>query len=439
MLKSVRGRLSVLSFLQFAVWGCYLTCLGQFLGNIGIGSRIALFYSAAGLVSLFMPALAGRLADRRYDATRLLSAFHFLAACFMLGAWYYSHTAAKVEFLPLFALYFLFLCFFMPTISLSNTVIFSILGHTGKSAVEEFPRIRVFGTIGFVVAMWFVNSAYLHDGIFGLTLTESNPMAAFRFQYNDMMLLCASVTGVIVSVYSLSLPSSAATPVTRRPENASSNLIADIISLFRRRNVGLFLIFAILAGVCVQVTNGYATPFITHFSAMPEYAGSGAASNATMLFSISQISEAACILLIPFFMKRFGTRGVITIALVAWSLRFALFGWGNPGDRLWMLVASMLVYGVAFDFFSIAGQIYMEQKAGEAYRGRGQGILMMMSSGIGATFGMIWAGMVVNSLCKWEMHGDMRIFDGDWQTVWLIFAAYALALAAGFLALFKKD
>lgn len=426
------GRLALLYFLQFAVWGCYLTCLGQFLGRAGLGSDISWFYSAAGLVSLFMPAFAGYLADKKTDATRLLVLFHLLAACFMAAAWWYSCHAPQVEFRVIFCLYFLFLCFYMPTIPLANTVTFSLLSRSAKDAASAFPAIRMFGTIGFVAAMWFVNCAYYHDGVFGFTFTDAGAAAANRFQYTDKMLLCSAVAGLLTAFYALTLPASG---IGGKAGDGGSlrKFFADNFKLLGDRSIRIFLIFAVLAGVCVQITNGYATPFITHFMADKEYAGSLVASNATFLFSLSQISEAACLLLIPVCMRRFGVRWVIAIALVAWALRFGFFGFGNPGSGLWMLVGSMLVYGVAFDFFSIAGQIYMEQKAGDRYRGRAQGLLMMTGSGIGATLGMIWAGAVVNGFCHWEKSGAGAYFMGDWRSVWLIFAAYALALAVGFV------
>lgn len=440
--KLMRGRLSALYFLQFAVWGCYLTCLGQFLGRVGLGRDISWFYSAAGLVSLFMPALAGYLADRRFDSSRLLASFHFIAACFMFSAWSYVRSAQSVEFMPLFILYVMFLCFFMPTIPLANTLTFSILGSRGMNAAEAFPGIRFFGTVGFIAAMWFVNCAYLHDGTFGMTLSDANPMARWRFQYTDMMLFSSGIIGIITSLYVLTFSVTGNQSRGKRyvaPEDSFVSRWLGGFMLLKNRNLRIFLIFAILGGVCLQITNGFATPFITHFSSQPEYAGSGAAANATMLFSLSQISEAACILLIPFFLRRYGFRVVLTISFLAWALRFALFGWGNPGDGLWMLVASMLVYGVAFDFFNIAGAIYMEQNAGAGYRGRAQGILMMMSNGIGTTFGMIWAGAVVNAFCNWRQIDGMRYFIGDWSAVWMIFAAYALALAVAFPLLFRRN
>ena len=438
---NIKTRLSLLYFLQFAVWGSYLGCLGQFLGRVGLGSYISWFYAAAGLVSLFMPVTMGWVADRRVAPSRLLSLCHLLAALGMSGAWLYADMADEVRFWPLFLLYMLFLVFYMPTIALSNTVSFAILKNTGRDMMADFPAVRLFGTVGFVAAMWLVNSLYYYDGHIGFTLSDASPQGMARFQFTRGMLLTAAVFGVATSLYSLSLPAfrPPRASVAKAPSGWSALIGLADFRLFSHKGIRVFLCFAVLAGVCVQVTNGYATPFISHFNALPEFAGSLAAGNATMLFSLSNISEAFCILLLPCFMRRFGFRATVTVALVAWSLRFGLFAFGDTGSRLWMLVLSMLVYGIAFNFLSIAGAMYMERNAPESARGRAQGVLMMMSSGLGATLGMIAAGGLVNHFCRWEMVEGTRYFMGDWQSFWLVIAVYALVLAVAFRMVFPSD
>lgn len=305
------------------------------------------------------------------------------------------------------------------------------------------PSIRVWGTIGFVAAMWFVNSAYLYDGHFGFTLSESNPAAPYRFQYTSMQLFCSALFGVLTGLYALTLPA------VNVPQKSGDNSLADIFGLrafrlFKIRQVRVFLIFAVFTGVCLQISNGYAIPYINHFMASEEYFSAFASGNATMLFSLSQISEAVCVLFVGVAMKKLGFRWVIFLALAAWCLRFLLLGFGNPGGGLWMLVGSMLIYGIAFNFFNISGHIYMDQQSSPATRGFGQGLLMMMSNGIGATFGMMGAGAIVNGYCRWEMmplpggRGMMRLFMGEWTTPWLIFGLYALAIGLLFLIFFRK-
>lgn len=340
-------------------------------------------------------------ADRYVPSSRLLGICHLCASCAMLGAWLYAESHQTMDFLPFFLIYLTFLIFYMPTLALGNATAFTLLKDRGLRPVDIFPRIRVWGTIGFVAAMWFVNCAYWHDGHFGMTLSEMNPYARYRFQYTPMMLLCTSVVGLATALYTLILPPTA---VVRSGARGIRGILGlDGFRLFKTGYIRTFLLLAVLSGVCLQITNGFATPFISHFLGEEPYGTSGVATNATLLLSLSQISEAACVLLVGICMKRFGIRAVMITALVAWSLRFVLFAFGNPGLGLWMLVASMLVYGVAFNFFSIAGNIYIDQCTDPAHRGFGQGLLMLMTNGVGASLGTIAAGAVVNSFCSWEM------------------------------------
>ncbi|MBD5308148.1 MAG: nucleoside permease [Bacteroides sp.] len=441
----LRIRLSILYFLQFAVWGCYLTCLGQLLGAAGLGSSIAWFYAAIGLVSLLTPAFIGHIADRICRPHKILRLCHGGAALVMLIAWAYSFTHPVMEFGIFFPLYFLFLALYLPTMALANTTAFGILKSRGMQPVDAFPAIRVWGTVGFVAAMWFVNSAYWADGHFGFTLSDHHSFSRFRFQYTSMQLLAASLFGFLTALYTLCLPtagspSSPETPTSARPGLLNSGAIHYF---FRRPYLRMFLIFIALSGVCLQISNGFATPFITHFTGLEEYAGSLAAGNATMLFSLSQIAEALCILLVGVSLKRFGIRVVITLGLSAWGLRFLLFALGNTGDGLWLLILSMLVYGVAFNFLTIAGHLYMEQESPRTEKGLGQGVMMLMSNGVGATLGILIAGRVINHWCSWQVvttpAGPVRLFMGDWLWPWLVFALYAFCLAAVFFFVFRPS
>lgn len=438
----MKARLSILYFLQFAVWGCYLSCFGQLLGAGGLGRDIQWFFAAVGLVSLVTPALMGHFADRFVTSRHLLGACHLSAALAMFTAWVYASSHPQMEFGWFFIIYLAFLAFYMPTLALANTTTFAILKAHGQQPVDHFPAIRVWGTVGFIAAMWFVNSAYLHDGVFGFTLSDANPAAGFRFQYTPMQLLASAVMGVITAVYVVTLPGVKVPAKTDR-RSVKEIFGLDAFRMFRIRPVRIFLIFAIFTGVCLQISNGFAIPYINHFMGVDEFAGSLAAGNATMLFSLSQISEAICILFVGIAMRRIGFKWVIAIALLAWCLRFLFLGIGNPGSGLWLLVLSMAVYGVAFDFFNIAGHIYMDQMSTRENRGFGQGLLMMMTNGIGATFGMIAAGSIVNSYCSWEMtmvNGNpLRLFMGDWTAPWLIFSAYALVVGILFTLIFRHS
>lgn len=440
----MKFRLSILYFLQFGVWGCYLTCFGQFLGSRGLGSDIAWFYAAIGLVSIITPSLLGRLADRTGHPERLLGICHFLAACVMMMMWNYGMTHTQLEFGVFYPLYLLFLAMYMPTMALANTATFALLIRSGRSTVTDFPAIRVWGTVGFVAAMWFVNSAYWHDGVLGFTLTDNADAGHLRFQYNAMQLMCSGIMGLLTAAYTITLPSTArkAQSDTNIPNRLS--LFASLKMMFGIHEIAVFLIFVIFSGVCLQISNGFATPFISHFVGEPGYSDALASGNATLLFSLSQISEAVCILLVGISLKRKGIRWVYAIGLLAWSLRFLMLGVGNPSSGLYLLVGSMLVYGIAFNFITIAGHLHIQQIAPEGMKGFAQGLMMFMSNGIGATLGTIIAGSVVNHWCRWQIVSltdsgvTMRLFMGDWQYPWIIFAGYALLVMIGWLVLSRN-
>ena len=353
----MKARLSLLYFLQFSVWGCYLSCFGQLLGAGGLGSDIAWFYAAIGVVSILTPSLFGRMADRTGRPSQLLALCHILAAGVMIVMWRYGMTHTRLEFRVFYPLYLLFLALYMPTMALANTTTFGLLNRSGYNTVTTFPSIRIWGTVGFVVAMWFVNSAYWHDGSLGFTFTDSHDAGRLRFQYNAMQLLCSGIMGAITAFYALTLPKAERVAPDQRAsglERAASKgavtgrsnkltLTESVRMMFSKREVAVFLIFVIFSGVCLQISNGFATPFITHFSGIAEFAGSLASGNATMLFSLSQISEAFCILLVGVSLKRKGIRWVYAIGLLAWALRFLMLGTGNTGDNLWLLIGSMIV------------------------------------------------------------------------------------------------
>lgn len=436
----MKARLSLLYFLQFGVWGCYLTCFGQLLGSGGLGSDIAWFYAAIGLVSIITPPLFGRLADKTGRPERLLTLCHLGAGIIMMIMWRYGMNHQQLRFGIFYPLYLAFLALYMPTMALANTSAFGLLAQKSYSTVTAFPKLRVWGTIGFVAAMWFVNSAYVHNGSLGFAFSDSSDPGHLRFQYNSMQLLCCAVMGLATAAYSLTLPKLA--PVERLTTAIRTPLFSSIKQMFGRREIAVFLIFVGFTGVCLQISNGYATPYITHFSGIVEYAGSLASGNATMLFSLSQISEAVCILLVGHSLKSRGIRFVYAAGLLAWTLRFLMLGTGNPGSGLWLLIGSMLVYGIAFNFITIAGHIYIQQVAPANMKGFAQGLMMFMSNGIGATLGTIAAGAVVNHWCSWQMissaeAGTVRLFMGQWQWPWLIFAGYSLVVMIGWLLIFR--
>lgn len=432
MPKNIRFRLTVMNFLQFAVWGAYLTCVGNYLGKAGLGDLIPWFYSIQGIVSIFMPAIMGIIADKYIQPQKLLGICHLLAGTLMLCCWYLGYNAEVMGSTPdrtmLLTFYTLSVAFYMPTLALSNTVAFSTLRNNGYDTIAAFPPIRVFGTVGFIATMWFVNCATLtSDGHFFFSLDNE-----MRFQYTYMQLFVSGAIGIFLGAYCFTLPQCV---ITKNTENKTiiQKLGLDAFKLFKSKKMALFFIFSMLLGMSLQITNGYATPFITSFKGVAEYANTFGANNATLLTSLSQISEALCILLIPFCLHRFGIKKVMLIAMFAWVLRFGLFGFGNPGDGVWMFVLSMIVYGVAFDFFNVSGALFVEKETDKTMQASAQGLFMLMTNGIGASIGTLLAGKIVNHFCQWE-NGFLL---GDWQTTWTIFATYSLIIAVLFSIIFK--
>ena len=435
---SLKTRLIVMNFLQFAVWGAYLTSMGNYLGPAGMGTKIAWFYAIQGIVSIFMPTLMGIIADKFIQPQKLLGICHLVAGSMMLGLAYLGSTSPTPNPALFIAIYTVSVAFYMPTLALSNTAAFTILKNHGLDTVTHFPPIRVFGTVGFIATMWFVNCACLTDGSFGFTLARE----AGKFQYTYMQFGVSGVLGILLFLYCFTLP---ACPLvkceTRR--SFSQMLGLDAFRLFREKRMALFFIFSMLLGMSLQVTNGYAGPFITHFIAQPEYADSFAANNATLLVSLSQIAEALCILLIPFFLRRFGIKKVMLIAMVAWVLRFGFFGMGDPAfPGVTLFILSCIVYGVAFDFFNVSGGLFVDNEVSPELRASGQGLFMLMTNGLGATIGTLSAGAIVDHFCQWQdvaVKGETGSYlIGDWTSAWYIFAGFALVVAVLFALLFRE-
>ena len=426
-MKDIKLRLIVMNFLEFAVWGAYLTCMSNYLGKAGMGNLVAWFYAIQGIVSLFMPAIMGIIADKLIQPQRLLGLCHLVAGVFMCILWGMGQASPTPDPTLFVTFYTISVAFFMPTIALANTVAFRILNEHGMDTVKDFPPIRVFGTVGFIATMWFVNCAYVSDGSFGFSMDNPD-----RFQYTHWQFMVSGALSVVLAFYCLSIPQC---PLVKsnKTQTLAQSLGLSAFSLFKQRNIAIFFIFSMLLGMCLQVTNGYAGPYITSFLASPEFADTFGARNATLLTSISQMSEALCILMIPFFLKRFGIKIVMFISFMAWTIRFGFFGLGNPGNGLWLFIISMLVYGVAFDFFNVSGALFIEKETDKSIQASAQGLFMLMTNGLGATIGTLSAGAIIDHFCSWE--GDFLV--GNWSTAWYIFAGFAFVVGILFMICFK--
>ena len=419
--RSLQFRLIVMNFLEFAVWGAYLTSMGTYLATHGMGTHIGWFYSVQGIVSLFMPALMGIVADRWIPAQKLQSICHFIAGAFMIAAGLYGWQAGEaVAFGPLFALYTISVAFFMPTIALSNSVAFNALIKGGLDTVKDFPPIRVFGTVGFIVTMWCCD--------------------LLGFQPTSWQFVLSGALSLVLGAYSLTLPNCDIKPATEN-QSIVDALGLRAFALFKEKKMALFFFFSMFLGVSLQITNGFANPFLTSFGAIEEFAHTFGVQHANILISISQICEALCILLIPFVLKRFGIKNVMLMAMFAWVLRFGLFGAGNPGfPGVILFVLSCVVYGFAFDFFNISGALYVDQETDTSMRSSAQGLFMMMTNGVGATIGTLSAQAIVNHFVYTPPAAGatpIEIWTG-WQSCWYIFATYALVVAICFWIFFPK-
>ena len=427
---NIKLRLALMNFLEFAVWGAYLTSMGNYLGRAGMGAEIAWFYAIQGIVSIFMPTIVGIISDKYVQPQRMLGICHLLAGLGMVGLFYLGMTNAMPDKTMFIAIYTFSVAFYMPTLALSNTTAFTILKSKGLDTVKDFPPIRVLGTVGFIVTMWFVNCATLDNGAFSFGFASSE----FKFQYTHMQFLVSGVLSFVLFVYCMTLPSC---PIVKSEEKKSA---ADMFGLsafklFKDKKMALFFIFSCLLGMSLQVTNSYATPFITSFKGDPLLADTFAANNATLLVSISQVSEALCILMIPFFLRRYGIKIVMLLAMFAWVLRFGFFGMGNPAmPGVLLFILSCIVYGVAFDFFNVSGGLFVDEKCEPKVRASAQGLFMLMTNGLGATIGTLLAGEIINHYCSWSEDGYLL---GNWQACWYIFAAYALVVGVLFALVFR--
>lgn len=405
---NIKLRLTVLSFFQFFVWGAWLiTIATYFFGNgMGTGVQFGAIFSTLALSSLFMPALTGILADKWINAERLYGILHILygAALFYVP---YVKDADTLYYVIFAAM----LCY-MPTISLSNSISYTILKREGHDVVKVFPPIRVWGTIGFIAAMWTTN------------LTGSKG--------NSNQFLIAAVAAVALGIYSFTLPKCPPPKAISKTASFMEQMGLKAFKLFSSYKMASFFIFSMFLGAALQLTNMYGDTFLDDFRKIPEYGPTSfVVEYSTIILSISQVSETLFILAIPFFLKRFGIKKVMLISMLAWVLRFALFAYGNPADGLWMIILSCIVYGMAFDFFNISGSLFVETTTDSSIRSSAQGLFMMMTNGVGAYLGSKISGYVIDRY--FTVNGS----DKDWHNIWLSFAAYALVVAILFAIFFR--
>lgn len=403
---SLKFRLTLMSFLQFFVWGAWLITVGNYWFGTKqwSGEQFGAIFSTLGLSSIFMPAITGIIADKWINAEKLYGILHIVGGLAML---YIPQVDNPTTFY--YVIFAAMLCY-MPTISLSNSVAYNILKNNNFDVVKVFPPIRVWGTVGFIAAMWITN------------LTDNKASAN--------MFYLSALAAFVLGIYSFTLPKCPPQKTISEHASLTEQLGLNAFKLFGTYKMALFFIFSMFLGGALQLTNMYGDVYLSEFAKVPEYANSFVVKYSTIIMSISQISETLFILAIPFFLKRFGIKQVMLISMLAWVLRFGLFAFGNPVDGLWMIILSCIVYGMAFDFFNISGSLFVETTTDSKIRSSAQGLFMMMSNGFGAFFGGLLSGMVID---KFFTHDGVR----DWHNIWLSFSAYALVIAVLFAIFFK--
>lgn len=404
---SIKFRLTIMSFLQFFVWGSWLiTVANYWFGTKGWdGSEFGAIFSTMGIASLFMPTLCGIIADRWINAEKLYGLLHILGG---LTLFYVPMIDNPTTF---FWVILLAMVFYMPTIALSNSVAYNVLKKSDLDVVKDFPPIRVWGTIGFIVAMWITN-------------LTGNKASANQFYI-------AAAVAVILGIYSFTLPKCKPQNVTSGSKSTIELLGLDAFKLFANYKMALFFIFSMFLGAALQLTNAYGDVFLDDFKLIPEYTDSFVVKYSTIIMSISQISETLFILTIPFFLKRFGIKKVMLMSMFAWVLRFGFFAYGYPeGLGLGLIILSCIVYGMAFDFFNISGSLFVETSTDSKIRSSAQGLFMMMTNGFGAIFGSVVSGYLID-------HFFTNANGKDWHGIWLSFTLYSLVIAIAFAVMFK--
>lgn len=404
---SIKLRLILMNFLQFFVWGSWLLTIGAywFQNRHWSGTSFGAIFSTMGIASLFMPSITGIIADKWISAEKLYGLLHIGGAIVLF-------TLPMAESpTTMFWIMLLNMMFYMPTIALAISVAYNALKDDGGDVVRDYPPIRVWGTIGFIVALWTVSLLHLET-------------SAAQFYV-------ASGASLLLGLYAFTLPK-----CPPKLGKSQSRLLIDRLgltsfALLKNPNMAVFFFFAMLLGAALQLTNAYGDTFLHDFATQPQYQGTIAVRYPAIIMSISQISETLFILAIPFFLRRFGIKTVMVISMLAWFLRFGLLAYGNPGGGMWMIVLSCIVYGMAFDFFNISGSLFVETQSDPKIRASAQGLFMVMTNGIGAVLGSSLSGIII------DRYFTLADQSKDWHGIWLTFAIYALVMAVLFVPLFK--
>jgi len=407
MSSTIKFKLSFMMFLEFFIWGSWFVTLGTFLGNTlnASGLEIANVFSTQSWGAIVAPFIIGMIADRYFNAERILGVLHLIGA-FLMFQLYQSESIGS--FFPYVLGYMLL---YMPTLSLVNSVSFRQM----KNPEKEFSNIRIWGTIGWIVAGLSISYLFKWDADQGI----KDGLLRNTF-------LMASIGSLVLGLFSFILPK---TPPVKN-ENGEKQSVAkvlglDAIKLLKDRNFLVFFVCSILICIPLAFYYQYANPFLSEIGL----------ENPTGKMTIGQISEALCLLLLPVFFTRFGFKNTILVGMLAWVIRYALFAYGDAGEATFMLLLGIALHGICYDFFFVSGQIYTDSKAGKDNKSAAQGLITLATYGVGQLIGF-WVAGYVSDMYQTVKSADVALF---WNKLWVVPAGIALVVFFIFLVFFKKE
>ena len=403
MKTTVKFQLSLMMFLEFFIWGGWFVTLGTFLGDNlkASGGEIAMAFSTQSWGAIVAPFIIGLIADRYFNAERILAVLHLAGAVLMYQMY------ASTDFAGFYPYVLGYMIIYMPTLALVNSISFNQM----KDPAKEFSFVRVFGTIGWIVAGLLISYVFLWD----------SPEARAEGMLKNTFLLVA-IASAFLGLFSFTLPKTPPTADRDEKVGISTILGLDALKLLKDRNFLIFFVSSIL--ICIPLAFYYqnANPFLAEIGV----------DNPTGKMTIGQASEVIFMLLLPFFFKRFGFKKTIMAGMLAWTLRYALFAYGNAGDLAFMLILGIALHGICYDFFFVSGQIYTDSKAGEKYKSAAQGLITLATYGFGMLIGFWVAGKIYDmNLVSENMH--------NWNSIWTFPAIFALGVSVLFAIFFRNE
>lgn len=403
MQSTTKAKLSFMMFLEFFIWGGWFVTLGTFLSNnlSASGGEIGQAFSTQSWGAIIAPFIIGLIADRYFNAEKILGVLHLIGAVLM-------YQLSNAESFDVFYPYVLgYMIAYMPTLALVNSVSFNQMDDPAK----DFPLIRVWGTVGWIAAGWIISLGFQWDSlqnIEGGALKNTFSMVA--------------IASAVLGIFSFLLP---ATPPNNKGDKSASIseiLGLDALGLLKDKNFLVFFLSSIL--ICIPLAFYYQnlSPFLTELQV----------ENSTAWASAGQISEVVFMLLLPFFFKKFGFKKTILVGMLAWVIRYVLFAYGDSDGLFVMLISGILLHGICYDFFFVSGQIYTDSKAGEKYKSSAQGLITLATYGVGMLVGFKIAGMITD---KFLIEGGGH----NWESIWVYPAGFAIIVLIIFALLFKNE